>query len=103
MNTSTEERRTAFKNVIRREGVKQAIPIDEYPDAYSLTMEHSEHYAHWSQNFADEAGYLRDPNHVLMKWEWCQMMQITAEELEHYTPSHKSSGVTPLQVFAKPL
>ena len=59
-----------------------AVFIANAPDAYSLTMEHSEHYAHWSQNFADEAGYLRDPNHVLMKWEWCQMMGITAAELD---------------------
>jgi pyrroloquinoline quinone (PQQ) biosynthesis protein C len=56
------------------------------PDAYSLTMDHSEHYAHWAQNFADEAGYLRDPNHVTMKWEWCQQLGISAEELEAYVP-----------------
>jgi pyrroloquinoline quinone (PQQ) biosynthesis protein C len=71
-----------------------AMFIANAPDAYSLTMEHSEHYAHWCQNFADEAGFLRDPNHVLMKWEWCQMMGITAEELEAYTPLPETISVT---------
>jgi pyrroloquinoline quinone (PQQ) biosynthesis protein C len=71
-----------------------AVFIATAPDAYSLTMEHSEHYAHWCQNFADEAGYLRDPNHVLMKWEWCQMMGITAAELEAYTPLPETISVT---------
>ena len=68
--------------------------IANAPDAYELTLEHSEHYAHWCQNFADEAGYLRDPNHVLMKWEWCQMMGITAAELESYTPMPETIAVT---------
>lgn len=71
-----------------------AMFIANAPDAYSLTMEHSEHYAHWAQNFADEAGYLRDPNHVLMKWEWCQMLGITADELEQYTPMPETIAVT---------
>ena len=71
-----------------------AVFIANAPDAYSLTMDHSEHYAHWSQNFADEAGYLRDPNHVLMKWEWCQMMGITAQELEDYVPLPETISVT---------
>lgn len=151
MNTSVEERKAAFKNVIRTQGVEQPEPIDDYlrsldqmiaeicqtrdklipaiaagkasqavirrlamefyylgrwmtpdfavfianaPDAYALTMEHSEHYAHWCQNFADEAGFLRDPNHVLMKWEWCQMLAITAEELERYEPLPETIAVT---------
>jgi pyrroloquinoline quinone (PQQ) biosynthesis protein C len=68
--------------------------IANAPDAYELTLEHSEHYAHWCQNFADEAGYLRDPNHVLMKWEWCQMMGIMAEELASYTPLPETIAVT---------
>lgn len=71
-----------------------AVFIANAPDAFSLTMEHSEHYAHWCQNFADEAGYLRDPNHVLMKWEWCQMMGISAAELEAYTPMPETVAVT---------
>lgn len=64
------------------------------PDNHALTMDHSEHYAHWCQNFADEAGYLRDPNHVLMKWDWCQMLGITAEELNRYTPLPETIAVT---------
>ena len=71
-----------------------AVFIANAPDAYSLTMDHSEHYAHWCQNFADEAGYLRDPNHVLMKWEWCQMMGINAAELDQYQPLPETISVT---------
>ena len=71
-----------------------AVFIANAPDAFSLTMEHSEHYAHWCQNFADEAGFLRDPNHVLMKWEWCQMMSISAAELDAYTPLPETIAVT---------
>jgi pyrroloquinoline quinone (PQQ) biosynthesis protein C len=96
---------TASREVIRRLAMEFyylgkwmtpdfAVFIANAPDAYSLTMEHSEHYAHWCQNFADEAGYLRDPNHVLMKWEWCQMMGITAEELDAYTPLPETISVT---------
>jgi pyrroloquinoline quinone (PQQ) biosynthesis protein C len=132
MATSVEQQKAKFKNVIRSEGVEEAMPVDDYLRdldqmiasicqtrdklvpaiaagtasrdvirrlamefyAYALTMEHSEHYAHWCQNFADEAGYLRDPNHVLMKWEWCQMMGITAEELQAYTPLPETIAIT---------
>jgi len=68
--------------------------IANAPDAFSLTMDYSEHYAHWCQNFADEAGYLRDPNHVSMKWEWCQQLGITAEELEAYVPLPETIATT---------
>src|SRR5258706_13366617 len=40
--------------------------IANAPDVDAFTMEDSEHYLHWAQNFADETGYLRDPNHNLM-------------------------------------
>src|SRR5205814_120337 len=43
-----------------------AILIANAPDTDGFTLEHSEHYAHCAQNLADVAGYLRDPNHVLM-------------------------------------
>jgi pyrroloquinoline quinone (PQQ) biosynthesis protein C len=49
-------------------------------------MEHSTHYHHWAQNFADEAGYLRDPNHVDMKVEWCRQLGLTDEDIRGYTP-----------------
>jgi pyrroloquinoline quinone (PQQ) biosynthesis protein C len=68
--------------------------IANAPDAWSLTMDYSEHYAHWCQNFADEAGYLRDPNHVSMKWEWCQQLGLTAADLEGYTPLPETIAVT---------
>ncbi len=69
------------------------IFIANAPDAFSLTLEHSEHYAHWCQNFADEVGYLRDPNHVQMKVEWCQQLGIDGE-LEAYVPLAETIGVT---------
>ncbi|GIW40473.1 MAG: hypothetical protein KatS3mg076_1050 [Candidatus Binatia bacterium] len=68
--------------------------IANAPDVYSFTMEDSEHFAHWAQNFADEAGYLRDPNHVEMKWEWCQQLGISAEELESYVPLPETIATT---------
>jgi pyrroloquinoline quinone (PQQ) biosynthesis protein C len=68
--------------------------IANAPDAHALTLEHSEHYAHWCQNFADEVGYLRDPNHVRMKWEWCQQLGMEADELEAYVPLPETIGVT---------
>jgi pyrroloquinoline quinone (PQQ) biosynthesis protein C len=70
------------------------IFIANAPDAHALTLEHSEHYAHWCQNFADEVGYLRDPNHVRMKWEWCQQLGIAADEIEAYAPLPETIGVT---------
>jgi len=96
---------TASREVIRRLALEFyylgrwmtpdfAVFIANAPDAYALTLEHSEHYAHWCQNFADEAGFLRDPNHVLMKWEWCQMMDITVDELEAYQPLPETISVT---------
>jgi len=71
-----------------------SVFIANAPDVYALSMEHSEHYAHWSQNFVDEVGYLRDPNHVRMKWEWCEQLGITAEELESYVPLPETIAVT---------
>jgi pyrroloquinoline quinone (PQQ) biosynthesis protein C len=71
-----------------------SVFIANAPDVYALTMDHSEHYAHWSQNFADEIGYLRDPNHVQMKWAWCQQLGIGAEELQGYTPLPETIAVT---------
>lgn len=71
-----------------------AVFVANAPDAFSLTMDYSEHYAHWCQNFADEAGYLRDPNHVSMKWEWCQQLGISAAELEAYVPLPETIAVT---------
>jgi pyrroloquinoline quinone (PQQ) biosynthesis protein C len=70
------------------------ILIATAPDSDALTMGRSEHYEHWAQNFADESGYLRDPNHVEMKWEWCQQLGIGEEELRTYTPLPETIGVT---------
>lgn len=62
------------------------ILIANSPDVYSFTLEHSTHYHHWAQNFADEAGYLRDPNHVQMKVEWCRQLGLSDDAIRAYQP-----------------
>jgi pyrroloquinoline quinone (PQQ) biosynthesis protein C len=59
---------------------------------YAFTLDDSEHYAHWSQNFADEMGYLRDPNHVLMKVEYTRALGIPDDELRAYRPMPETIG-----------
>lgn len=66
--------------------------IANAPDAFAFTMDDSEHYAHWAQNFADEAGYLRDPNHVLMKVEYTRALGIPDDELRAYEPMPETIG-----------
>jgi pyrroloquinoline quinone (PQQ) biosynthesis protein C len=62
------------------------------PDTLAFTLDDSEHFAHWTQNFADEAGYLRDPNHVLMKVEYTRALGIPDEELRAYVPMPETIG-----------
>ncbi len=69
-----------------------ALLVANAPDADSLTLEDSEHYAHWCQNFADETGFLRDPNHVQMKVEMCRQLDISDEELRAYVPIPETIG-----------
>jgi pyrroloquinoline quinone (PQQ) biosynthesis protein C len=69
-----------------------ALLIANAPDADSLTLEHSEHYAHWCQNFADETGFLRDPNHVEMKVTMAHQLGISDEELRAYVPMPETIG-----------
>jgi pyrroloquinoline quinone (PQQ) biosynthesis protein C len=66
--------------------------IANAPDTDAFTMDDSEHYAHWAQNFADETGYLRDPNHVLMKVEYTRALEIPDEELKRYVPMPETIG-----------
>jgi pyrroloquinoline quinone (PQQ) biosynthesis protein C len=66
--------------------------IANAPDTDAFTLEDSEHYAHWTQNFADEAGYLGDPNHVLMKVEYTRALGISDEELRAYVPMPETIG-----------
>jgi pyrroloquinoline quinone (PQQ) biosynthesis protein C len=66
--------------------------IANAPDTDAFTMDDSEHYAHWAQNFADETGYLRDPNHVLMKVEYTRALQIPDEDLKSYLPMPETIG-----------
>jgi pyrroloquinoline quinone (PQQ) biosynthesis protein C len=69
-----------------------ALLIANSPDVDALRMEDSEHYHHWCQNFADETGYLGDPNHVGMKVEHCRQLGIDAEELRSYVPMPETVG-----------
>ena len=69
-----------------------ALLVANAPDSDSLSLEDSEHYAHWCQNFADETGYLRDPNHVLMKVEMCHQLGVSDEELTSYVPMAETIG-----------
>jgi pyrroloquinoline quinone (PQQ) biosynthesis protein C len=66
--------------------------IANAPDADAFSMDDSEHYAHWAQNFADETGYLRDPNHVLMKVEYTRALEIPDEDLRAYVPMPETIG-----------
>jgi pyrroloquinoline quinone (PQQ) biosynthesis protein C len=66
--------------------------IANAPDADSFSMDDSEHYAHWAQNFADETGYLRDPNHVLMKVEYTRALEIPDEDVRAYVPMPETIG-----------
>src|SRR5262249_10192365 len=66
--------------------------IANAPDADAFTMDDSEHYAHWAQNFADETGYLRDPNHVLMKVHYTRAMGVSDDELRAYVPMPETIG-----------
>ena len=71
---------------------KRALLIANAPDVHALDIEHSEHYAHWTQNFADEAGYLGDPNHVQMKVDHCHQLGITDAEILSYVPMAETIG-----------
>lgn len=63
-----------------------AMLIANAPDVYAFTIDESQHYKHWAQNLADEAGYLGDPNHVAMKIDFCRQLGLTDDEIEGYTP-----------------
>jgi pyrroloquinoline quinone (PQQ) biosynthesis protein C len=71
-----------------------ALLIANAPDGYAFTMEHSQHYHHWAQNFADEAGYLRDPNHVQMKVEFCHQLGLGDDDIRGYTPLPETIAMT---------
>ena len=66
--------------------------IANAPDADAFTIDDSEHYLHWAQNFADETGYLRDPNHVLMKVWYTRSFDVTDDELRAYVPMAETIG-----------
>jgi pyrroloquinoline quinone (PQQ) biosynthesis protein C len=71
-----------------------ALLIANAPDAYAFTMDASQHYHHWAQNFADEVGYLRDPNHVQMKIEFCRQVGLTDDDIRGYVPLPETIAMT---------
>jgi len=71
-----------------------ALLIANAPDAYAFTMDESQHYHHWAQNFADESGYLRDPNHVQMKVDFCRQLGLSEDDIRRYTPLPETIATT---------
>jgi pyrroloquinoline quinone (PQQ) biosynthesis protein C len=76
-----------------------SVLIANAPDGYAFTMEESVHYHHWAQNFADEAGYLRDPNHVQMKVEFCHQLGLTDDDIRRYQPLPETIAMTCTMLF----
>lgn len=66
--------------------------VSNAPDPDTLTLDQSEHFAHWIQNLADETGYAGDANHVDMKVEWARMLAIPDDELLAYVPIPETLG-----------
>ncbi|HLK13020.1 MAG TPA: iron-containing redox enzyme family protein [Candidatus Binatia bacterium] len=71
-----------------------AVLIANAPDGYAFTMEDSAHYHHWAQNFADETGYLRDPNHVQMKVDFCRQLGLGDDDIRAYVPLPETIAMT---------
>lgn len=76
-----------------------AVLIANSPDAYAFTMEDSVHYHHWAQNFADESGYLGDPNHVQMKVDFCHQLGLTDDDIRTYQPLPDTVAMTCTMLF----
>ena len=71
-----------------------ALLVANAPDAYAFTMDASQHYHHWAQNLADEAGYLRDPNHVQMKVAFCHQLGLSDDDIRAYHPLPETIAMT---------
>ncbi len=71
-----------------------ALLVANAPDAYAFTMDASQHYHHWAQNLADEAGYLRDPNHVQMKVAFCHQLGLSDDDIRAYRPLPETIAMT---------
>lgn len=71
-----------------------ALLVANAPDGHAFTMEDSRHYHHWTQNLADEAGYLRDPNHVQMKVDFCHQLGLDDDAIRAYRPLPETVAMT---------
>ena len=48
---------------------------------------------------ADEAGYLRDPNHVQMKVDFCRQLGLTDDDIRAYQPLPETIAMTCTMLF----
>ncbi len=76
-----------------------ALLIANSPDGYSFTMDDSAHYQHWAQNFADETGYLGDPNHVQMKIDFCRQLGLSDDDIRGYVPHAATIAMTHTMLY----
>jgi len=54
-------------------------------------MDASQHYHHWAQNLADEAGYLRDPKPRADESRLLPPARLTDDEIRAYRPLPRRS------------
>src|SRR5262245_35735353 len=62
------------------------VLIANAPDAYSFTMDHSVHYRHWAQVFADRAGYLGGPHQLATTLAWCRHLGLADDDVRRHVP-----------------
>jgi hypothetical protein len=70
------------------------VLIANAPDAYSFTMDHSVHYRHWAQVFADRAGYLGGRHQVDMALAWCRHLGLRDDEIRAHMPLPETIAMT---------
>lgn len=96
---------TASRDVVRRVVLEHyyvgkwmaadmAVLIADAPDGYAFTMEHSAHYHHWAQSFADGGGWRRDPSDVDSRIEVCRQLGLGDDDIRAYTPIPETIATT---------
>lgn len=69
------------------------------PDAYRLTMDHSEHYRHWTQRLAAATGYLGGPGPVEVAIAHCRELGLGDDDVRAYTPLPETIAMTCTMLF----
>jgi hypothetical protein len=94
-------RRLALESYYLGKWMTPEVPvlIANAPDVYSFTMDESSHYRHWARSFADETGYLGDPNRVAMKVEWCRQLGLSDDDVRAYTPIPETIAMACTMLF----